>query len=287
VYLHIFGFGYVATALSLLLRPESFTTRGGSPKNTAQALDHATHLLITAPPELVPFEDILAEHTRLEDGEDAKSGDPCLDQFAHLIANSAKLQWIGYCSTTGVYGDRQGATVDEASAPTPTQPRSIRRLQVEQAWRNIRPDLPLDIFRLAGIYGPGRSAFDDLRAGRARRIIAPDHKFSRIHRDDAARAIAAAIMRPAKTGARILHLADDLPAASADVTAYAAELAGLPNPPAVPLAEALPRMSPMARSFWAESRLVENKATKRALGIRWLYPTYREGLEAIWAEKTQ
>ena len=272
VHLHIYGFGYVASALSDLLRPASFTTRDTSPKITAYDLDQTTHLLITAPPQLA---------------EGDTYADPCLAQFGNLIAQSAKLQWIGYCSTTGVYGDRQGAMIDETTAPAPTRPRSARRLAAEQAWRKIRPDLPLDIFRLAGIYGPGRSAFDDLRAGRAQRIIAPDQHFSRIHRDDAARAIAAAILRPATTGARILNLADDLPATSADVMTYAAELLGVPQPPAIPLRDALPQMSPMAQSFWSESRLVQNKATKRALAIHWLYPTYREGLEAILAEESQ
>jgi len=272
VHLHIFGYGYVAAALDALLRPATFTTRASSPKAIAHDLDLATHLLITAAPQAT------------DSGEYA---DPCLTQFANLVAESAKLQWIGYCSTTGVYGDRQGAMVDEATPPAPTQPRSMRRLDAEHAWRAIRPDLPLDIFRLAGIYGPGRSAFDELRAGRAQRVIAPDQKFSRIHRDDAGRAIAAAMLRPPANGARILNLADDLPAASADVVSYAAELLGVPPPPAIPLRDALPLMSPMAQSFWSESRLVQNKATKRALGIHWLYPTYREGLEAILAEEIQ
>ena len=278
MHLHIFGFGYVAAAFGALLRPASFTTRGNSPKTTAHDLDQATHLLITAPPTVT---------SPTEDEAGAEAIDPCLAQYGHLIAESPKLQWIGYCSTTGVYGDRQGAMVDEATAPAPTRPRSVRRLEAEQAWRAIRPDLPLDIFRLASIYGPGRSVLDDLRAGRARRIIAPEQRFSRIHRDDAARAIAAAMLRPAARGARILNLADDLPAPSAEVVSYAAELLGMPEPPAITLAEALPTMTPMAQSFWAESRLVQNKATKRALGIHLIYPTYREGLEAILAEETQ
>jgi len=176
--------------------------------------------------------------------------------------------------------------VNETTPPSPGQERSKRRLAAEDAWRAIRSDLPLDLFRLAGIYGPGRSAFDDLRAGRARRIIAPGRKFGRIHRDDAARAIAAAILRPGPAGARVLHLADDCPAASADVITYAAELLGVPPPPAITLDQALPLMSTMAQSFWAESRLIDNAATKQALALTWLYPSYREGLKAILTEET-
>lgn len=264
--LHIFGLGYTATALAALLPPLSISTRTTPFQETAQALRSASHLLISAPL-----------------GGD---GDPCLNQFAEVIAGATDLRWIGYCSTTGVYGDRHGGLVNETTPPSPGQERSKRRLAAEDAWRAIRSDLPLDLFRLAGIYGPGRSAFDDLRAGRARRIIAPGRKFGRIHRDDAARAIAAAILRPGPAGARVLHLADDCPAASADVITYAAELLGVPPPPAITLDQALPLMSTMAQSFWAESRLIDNAATKQALALTWLYPSYREGLKAILTEET-
>ncbi len=264
--LHIFGLGFTAQALAALIPPASVTTRTTPPQTTAAALREATHLLITAPP--------------------TEAGDPCLAQFAEILTQSRTLRWIGYCSTTGVYGDRQGASVTESTPPSPAQPRSIRRLAAETTWRALRPDLPLDLFRLAGIYGPGRSAFDDLRKPAPQRVIAPHHKFSRIHRADAAMAIAAALHHPAP-GTRILHLADDLPAPSADVLAYAAALLNLPPPPAVPLAQALPLMTPMAQSFWSESRLIENHATKRALALDWLYPTYREGLQAILAEESQ
>lgn len=262
--LHIFGFGYLAQAVERLL-PASYTTRATPHAATVRAIEHATHLLITAPP--------------------AADGDPCLAGFGKIIAGAVRLQWIGYCSSTGVYGDRQGATVTESTRPAPQQIRSIRRLAAEQQWRAVWPDLPLDILRLAGIYGPGRSVFNDLRAGLARRIIRPTHKFSRIHRDDAARAVAAAMLRP-PAGARILHLADDLPAPSAEVLSYGAALLNLPEPPALTYEEAEPAMSPMARSFWSESRLIDATATKQALGLSWLYPTYREGLEAILAEES-
>jgi nucleoside-diphosphate-sugar epimerase len=173
--------------------------------------------------------------------------------------------------------------VDEATPPAPGQPRSVRRLEAEQAWRAVaaRRGLALDIFRVGGIYGPGRSAFDELRAGTARRVAKPGHAFSRIHRDDIALAVVAAALRP--DGVRVLHLVDDEPAPSCDVVADAARLLGLKPPVETPFDVARTRMSPMALSFWAESRRVANAATKRALGIAWRHPTYREGLRAILA----
>ena len=260
--LHIFGLGFTASAVAKLLPPASVTTRFTPPSETEAALRSATHLLLSAPPD--------------------HAGDPCLARFADAVAGAKALRWIGYCSSVGVYG---GGVVDEATAPAPKQPRGVRRLAAEEAWRAIRPDLPLDLFRLAGIYGPGRSVFDDLRAGTARSVVAPAHRFNRIHRDAAARAIVAAMSRP--VGVRVLHLADDLPAASSEVVGYAAALLGMAPPPAIGLDEALAGMSPTARSFWAESRLIENAATKQALGIEWLYPSYREGLEAILAEEAE
>lgn len=256
--LHIFGFGFTAQALADIVPVASVSGRGTPPETTLAALQTATHLLVTAPP--------------------GEAGDPCLAMFAAAIRAAPSLRWIGYCSTTGVYGDRGGAVVDETALPAPGQARSVRRLAAEQAWCDIRPDLPLDLLRLAGIYGPGRSVLDDLRAGTARCVIAPRHKFCRIHRIDAARAIVAAIKNPAAPGARVLHLADDEPAASADVVRFGAQLLGLSAPPAVPLEDALPAMSPMARSFWAESRLISNAATKKTLNLQWKFPSYREGL---------
>lgn len=233
------------------------------------AISAATHVIVTAPP-----------------GED---GDPVI--AAHRTALEAALaagtlRWIGYLSTTGVYGDRGGAAVDEAAPPAPGQERSRRRLVAEDAWRALAAGrAALDIFRTGGIYGPGRSAFDGLRAGTARRIVKPGHAFSRIHRDDIARAVLAAIRQDLPPGVRILHLVDDAPTESAEVVAEAARLLGMDPPPAIPFEEARARMSPMALSFWAENRVVLNAATKAALGIDWCCPTYREGLAAILAQE--
>lgn len=237
--------------------------------SAGDALREATHLLVTAPP---------GEH-----------GDPLLVSHhaalkAALIAR--RLCWIGYISTTGVYGDRGGGVVDESTQPAPGQPRSVRRFAAEEAWRAIAAGLAaLDIFRAGGIYGPGRSPFDDLRAGTARCVVKPGHAFSRIHRDDIAHAVLAAIGQELPPAVRVLHLVDDEAVESAAVTAHAARLLGLPPPPATPFEQARATMSPMALSFWAENRRVANAATKAALGIAWRYPTYREGLEAILAEE--
>jgi nucleoside-diphosphate-sugar epimerase len=225
----------------------------------------ATHWLITTPPD--------------------EAGDPVLRRHASALA-SGNQRWIGYLSTTGVYGDRAGGTVDEATPPAPGQPRSQRRLAAEEAWRAARPvGAALDLCRVGGIYGPGRAPFAELRAGIARRVVKPGHSFSRIHRDDIAHAVMAAISNPPEPGCRVLNFVDDEPADSAAVMAEAARLLGMPPPPAVPFEEARASMSPMALSFWSENRRVANAATKAALGIEWRYPSYREGLAASLADE--
>ena len=238
----------------------------------APALARATHVLATAPPP--------------GDGGDAQDGvDPVLHAHGAKIAAARHLRWAGYLSTTGVYGDRAGGWVDEATPPAPSQDRSRRRLAAEQAWTALADHLAIDIFRVAGIYGPGRSALDDLRAGRARRVIRPGHAFGRIHRDDIACAVLAALRQDRPPGARVLNLNDDEPAEPSVVVEEAARLLGLDPPPAVAFADAEARMSPMARSFWQESRRVSSAATQAALGLRWRYPSYREGLAGILAEE--
>jgi nucleoside-diphosphate-sugar epimerase len=220
----------------------------------------ASHWLITTPPD--------------------EGGDPVLSRHADALA-SGHQRWIGYLSTTGVYGDRAGGLVDEATVPAPGQPRSQRRLAAEEAWRAVRPEgAALDICRVGGIYGPGRAPFAELRAGVARRVVKPGHSFSRIHRDDIAHAVMAAISNPPPPGCRVLNFVDDVPAESAVVMEEAARLLGMPPPPAIPFEEARASMSPMALSFWSENRRVANAATKAALGIEWRYPSYREGLAA-------
>ena len=232
----------------------------------APALASATHLLATAPP--------------------GEAGDPVLARYGAAIAGAPALRWIGYLSSTGVYGDRGGAWVDEDTPPAPTSDRSRRRLAAEQQWSGLADRLPVDIFRLAGIYGPGRSPFDAIRAGTARRVDKPGQMFGRIHRDDIAVAVLAAAAQERTPGARILNLADDLPAENAAVVEEAASLLGVPPPPMLAYAEAERQMSQIGRSFWAENRRVSSAKTKAALGLSWRYPTYREGLRAILLEES-
>jgi nucleoside-diphosphate-sugar epimerase len=210
------------------------------------------------------------------------AGDPALRTCRELLRQA---RWLGYLSTTGVYGDRAGGWVDETTEPRPMQPRSIQRLATERAWQELgrQSGAAVDIFRLPGIYGPGRSAIDQVRAGTARRIDKPGQVFSRIHVEDIAAAVLAAIGRSperAPPGA-IYNVADDLPAPSSELIEYACGLLGLPVPPALPWQLSAPAMSAMARSFYSENRRVRNERIKRELGIVLRYPTYREGLRAI------
>jgi nucleoside-diphosphate-sugar epimerase len=225
----------------------------------ATALAGTTHLLSSIP------------------SEDA--GDPVLARHAGDIARLASLSWVGYLSTTGVYGDRGGGWVDETSALQPTGERGRRRVAAEAAWLDLwrQHGVPVHVFRLAGIYGPGRSAFDNLRQGRAQRIDKPGQVFSRIYVDDIAAVLAASIARP-NPGA-VYNVCDDDPAAPAEVIAYAARLLGIEPPPLVPYAEA--RLSEMGRSFYADNKRVRNERVKRDLGVALAYPDFRSGLGAI------
>lgn len=277
-HLVVFGLGFTGAAAARLAAAQGWTVTGTSrtPETfpelpgvqvvhfdqVGRALASATHVLATAAP--------------------GEAGDPVLARHGRTLAKAGDLRWVGYLSTTGVYGDRGGAWVDEDTLPAPSAPRGQRRLDAEEAWRRTAASRSLDLFRLAGIYGPGRSALDDLRAGRARRVLRPGHLFGRIHRDDVAGAVLAAMACP-PSGTRVLNGADNEPAEQSAVIEEAARLLGMAPPPAVPYDEAVQGMSEMARSFWAESRRVGSARTQEALGRRWLYPSYREGLRAILA----
>jgi nucleoside-diphosphate-sugar epimerase len=277
----VFGLGYTGGAIARFATAAGVATigtvRGAVARlddcivridvaDAANAIAQATHVLSTVPPNA--------------------AGDPVLARYAPALAAAPRLRWIGYLSTTGVYGDRAGGWVDETTEPAPTSDRGRRRLAVEAGWRALADRRAVDLFRLAGIYGPGRSAFDDLRAGTARRVLRPGHAFGRIHRDDIVAAVRAAMRQDRPPGARVLNLADDEPAESAAVVAEAARLLGVAPPELIPFERAWPVMSPMARSFWAENRKVACALTRQMLGLRWRYPTYREGLRAILAEET-
>jgi nucleoside-diphosphate-sugar epimerase len=281
----IFGLGYTGRAIARAALAAGYavtaTTRGATeaepsvtliPFNRAhQAIETAQAVIASAAPD---------EH-----------GDPVLARYRAALEASPALRWVGYLSTTGVYGDAGGAWVDETTKPNPNAQRTRRRVAAEWAWQRLaRPDegaalasdngFTIAIFRLAGIYGPGRSMFDDLRAGQGRHVLKPGHLFGRIHRDDIAAGVLAALR--AEAGG-IFNFSDDEPAASADVLCEAASLLGVTPPPPVPFEEAEPNMSPMARSFWADNRKVSAEITKRKLGVSWQYPSYREGLRAILA----
>jgi len=219
----------------------------------------ATHVLLSIPP--------------------TDDGDPALRWHTEDIASAGSVGWVGYLSTTGVYGNRDGDWVDEASDPRPSSPRSERRVTAEQAWLEWgeRTDIPVQIFRLAGIYGPGRSVVNQIKAGTARRITKPGHVFSRTHVEDIATVIVASIARPRAGG--IYNICDDEPAAPGDVVAYACSLLEIEPPPEIPVEDA--DLSPMAKSFWSDNRRVKNDLIKSELGVELAFPDYRIGIRTI------
>ena len=268
-----FGLGYTARAFVKRLGPEWIvvgTTHDGRDGTLRFDRDHplpdeifatVTHALVSVPPD--------------------KDGDPVCDLHGEALAALPDLRWVGYLSTTGVYGTRDGGWIDETSELRPTGERSARRVVAEAAWLNLwqQHGVPVHVFRLAGIYGPSRSAFDALRAGTAKRIDAGAQKFSRIHVDDIANVLLASMAKPRPDA--IYNVCDDEPAAQADIVAYAAQLLSIEPPPLVPLAEA--ELSPMAKSFYADNKRVSNALIKTELGVSLAYPDYRAGLNAILA----
>ena len=209
------------------------------------------------------------------------AGDPVAREYGGLIGGMSGLRWFGYLSTTGVYGDTGGASVSETAPLNPSNDRSRWRAVAEATWLSLAESdhLPVHIFRLAGIYGPGRNSLDQVRAGPVTRISKPGHAFSRIHVADIAAVLEASIVQP-KPGA-IYNLSDDEPAPQAEVIAYACELLGMAPPPLVPFSAAEKDMSPMARSFWTDNRRIDNEKIKSELGVALTYPSYREGLAAL------
>jgi dTDP-4-dehydrorhamnose reductase len=207
--------------------------------------------------------------------------DPVLRTLAGAIASAPSLRWIGYLSTVGVYGDANGGWVDETTSPSPINERSRHRIAAENQWLDLGKDAPfaVQVFRLAGIYGPGRNALLKVADGMTRRIIKPGQVFNRIHTVDIAQVLMASIERPSRN--RIYNVADDEPGPPQDVITYAARLLGLEPPPELPFAEA--DLGPMARSFYQDNKRVRNSRMKDELGVTLRFPTYREGLEALHA----
>ncbi|MGC6475513.1 MAG: SDR family oxidoreductase [Parvibaculales bacterium] len=226
----------------------------------APALAGVTHILLSAPPDTQGMDPVLAP--------------------AHqaLVQNAAHFEWVGYLSTTGVYGDHDGAWIDEDTPYGLVGARGLRRRQAEAAWAQTA--LPMHYFRLAGIYGPGRNMLESLKAGKARRIHKPGQVFSRIHVADIAQILWASMNQP--NAGRAYSVCDDEPAPPQDVVVYAAELLGLEPPPLIDFEQA--DLSPMAKSFYGENKRIRNDRIKRELGVQLYYPTYRDGLNALYKE---
>ncbi|MCE0506040.1 SDR family oxidoreductase [Roseivivax sp. GX 12232] len=271
------GHGYSARALATRLLPLGWRVIGTSrdpEKLSALAETGIEPILFTR--EAVTEALAEADHLLMSAAPN-EDGDPALALAREAIAARApKLRWAGYLSTTGVYGDAGGAWIDERAPLKAHSRRGRARVEAEAAWAAI-PGLPLHIFRLAGIYGPGRGPFAKVKAGRAQRVVKPGQVFSRIHVEDIARVLEASIAAP--TPGEAFNLCDDEPAPPQDVIAHAAELLGLPVPPEVPFEEA--EMSPMARSFYADNKRTSNAKVKEVLNLEMRYPTYREGLAAL------
>ena len=274
----ILGHGYTAGFLTPLLRAGGWHVMGTTRADADRLRTAGAEPLLWPGDESAIRAAIAGADAILISAGPDQGGDPALADFAADLARS-RPHWLGYLSTTGVYGDRDGGWVDEGSALAPTTRRGRDRVAAEQAWQALAAehDLPLHIFRLAGIYGPGRGPFAKLRAGTARRIVKPGQIFSRIHAEDIAQVLMASIRAP-RPGA-VYNVCDDDPAPPEAVIGHAADLLGLPLPPAEDYASA--DMTPMARSFYAESKRVANDLIKRELGVRLIYPDYRAGLAAL------
>lgn len=282
-HLFCFGLGYSAIALARSLKQQGWRVSGTCRSAEKQSrlndlgiaatifdrdsaipdlfirLRGVTHVLSSVPP----------------DGQ----GDPVIDLHgAEIAAVAGRLNWIGYLSTTGVYGDRGGGWVDESSELKPSGVRGQRRVEAEQAWVSLPQ--PAHLFRLAGIYGPGRSALDTVREGHAKRIVKPGQVFSRIHVADIVQIIEASIARPNPGTA--YNLCDDDPAPPSDVIAFACDLLGVPSPPEIDFERAV--LSPMARSFYDDNKRVRNDRIKNELGVTLRYPSFRLGLAALHAD---
>ncbi len=268
-----FGFGFSAQHLAAILDKSEWRISGTSRSVEGVAVINATgqngilfdelksipnsvtHILSSVPPD--------------------KLGDPVLRQFANSL-KAQQFEWVAYLSTTGVYGDRGGALIDETAELHPNGERGQRRVDAEHEWQTIT-NLPLNIFRLPGIYGPGRSQLESVKHGTAKRIIKKGQIFSRIHVEDIAGILKASMDKP--NPGRIYNVADDEPCPPQDVVKFACELLGVAPPPEIPFDQA--ELSPMARSFYADSKRVSNARIKTELGYQLKYPNYRVGLDAL------
>ncbi len=284
------GLGYSAQAVCRVLQAEGWHITG-----TSRSADGVAGIVRESWQGLIydgraPSPELRAvlqstSHLLVSAGPDA-GGDPLLRHHAQDIAAAADLRTVVYLSTVGVYGDHQGSWVDEMTPCHPRSERAIARIGAETAWRDVTlaSGKQLAVLRLAGIYGPGRNALENLLAGEARRLVKPGQVFNRIHVDD----IAAACIAALRSGARlaelpggVVNVTDDEPAPPQDVVAYAATLLGLPLPPEIAFEQA--ELSPMARSFYGDNKRVSNRCLRQTLGVALKHPTYREGLASLLA----
>ena len=284
-HLFVFGLGYTGLAFARAMLPAAASVGGTvrSPEKAAALRASGIDALVFD--GRVPGDGVAAALRRathvvvsISQGE---GGDPVLAAHGEDLAAAPDLAWLGYLSTVGVYGDHDGGWVDEETPPDPRVARTAARIAVEADWRSFGAarEVPVGLFRLAGIYGPGRNAFVKLAEGTAHRIVKPGQVFNRIHVADIAATLSAAIARPA---ARLYNVSDNVPAPPQDVVAYAAGLMGVAPPAEIPFAEA--DLSPMARSFYAGNRRISNRRIRDELGVTLAYPTYRDGLDALWRD---
>jgi len=282
--LFCFGLGYTALALARALMAEGWqvagTTRDAGKQARLEREGIEVHLFARGEPLHQPAHALAGTTHLLSSIAPDEDGDPVLVRHATDLLGLPSIVWAGYLGTTGVYGDRGGEWVSEADPIAPTLPRTRRRVRAEGHW--LASGLPVHLFRLAGIYGPGsgRSAVAAVREGTARRIVKPGQVFCRIHVDDIVQVLRASIARP-NPGA-IYNVADDEPAPPQDVVTYACTLLAVEPPPEMPFETAT--LSPMARSFYGDSRRVSNERIRRELGVDLRYPSYREGLRALLSE---
>jgi len=274
------GFGYSAHAFLRQARPGSVVGTTRSPERADALHQRGVRSVICDGEPPVMLREAVREATHvLVSAAPSSDGDPFLQALERDFSHAPDLQWIGYLSTVGVYGDHDGGWVDERAACTPRSDRGEWRLEAEAAWTALgrRLCVPVAIFRLAGIYGPGRNPLLALAEGRAKRIVRAGQVFNRIHVEDIAATLVASVARPQ---ARIYNVADDEPAAPQDVVTFAAGLMGVEPPPEVPFEQA--DLSPMARSFYGEVKRVDNARIRQELGVELAHPTYREGLTSLW-----
>lgn len=281
--LFCFGLGYSAKVFAHFLQEQGWrvigTTRSEEGCSKLRALGIDARLYQGDGPNDLCVEGLAEATHLLMSIAPGDNGDPVLRDFGEILASSKNIEWCGYLSTVGVYGDHQGQWIDEGTEPKPVSVRSKRRVVAENGWLEMwnTQMLPVHVFRLAGIYGPGRSAIDNLQQGRARRIVKAGQVFNRIHVEDISKVLFSSVQNP-KPGS-IYNVTDNEPAPPQDVVTYAAEVLYVPPPPFVSFEDA--DLSPMGRSFYGENKRVSNKRIRDELGVTLSYPTYREGMAAL------